>query len=113
MDGFDLNLLRVFDVVWRHRHLGLASRELQLSQPALSHSLKRLRTSIGDPLFVKVPGGMQPTARALQLAPVVQAMLAGVRDHVLAAPEFDPGLAVRRFTIAMSDIGEMALLPRL
>jgi hypothetical protein len=44
MNDFDLNLLRVFDAVWRHGHLGQASRELNVSQPALSHSLKRLRS---------------------------------------------------------------------
>ena len=69
MNNFDLNLLRVFDAVWRHGHLGLASKELELSQPALSHALKRLREGIGDQLFVKVASGMQPSARAVQLAP--------------------------------------------
>ncbi|MGH6881898.1 LysR family transcriptional regulator [Hypericibacter sp.] len=113
MDKFDLNLLRVFDAVWRHGHLGLASKELELSQPALSHALKRLRKSIGDPLFVKVPTGMQPTARAVQLAPVVQSMLASVRERVLAAPVFDPKTARRSFTIAMTDVGELAMLPKL
>jgi DNA-binding transcriptional LysR family regulator len=113
MDKFDLNLLRVFDAVWRHGHLGLASEELELSQPALSHSLKRLRERIGDPLFVKVPNGMLPTARAVHLAPVVQSVLASVREHVLSAPDFDPKSARRSFTIAMSDLGEMAFLPKL
>lgn len=113
MDKFDLNLLRVFDAVWCHRHLGLASKELELSQPALSHSLKRLRDRIGDPLFVKVPHGMQPTARAAHLAPVVQSVLASVREQVLAAPGFDPKNARRSFTIAMTDVGEVALLPKL
>jgi DNA-binding transcriptional LysR family regulator len=113
MDKFDLNLLRVFDAVWRHRRLRLASQELELSQPALSHSLKRLRERIGDPLFVKVPVGMQPTARAMQLAPVVQSILANVREHVLATPGFDPTSSHRSFTIAMTDLGEMILLPKL
>jgi DNA-binding transcriptional LysR family regulator len=113
MDNFDLNLLRVFDAVWRHRHLGRASEELELSQPALSHSLKRLRARMGDPLFMKVPNGMQPTARAAYLAPVVQSVLTSVREQVLAAPGFDPTSARRRFTIAMTDVGEVALLPKL
>ena len=113
MDKFDLNLLRVFDAVWRHGRLRLASEELELSQPALSHSLKRLREGIGDPLFVKVPTGMQPTARAAQMAPVIQSILANVREHVLATPGFDPTSARRSFTIAMTDVGEMTLLPKL
>jgi DNA-binding transcriptional LysR family regulator len=113
MDKFDLNLLRVFDAVWRHGHLGLASEELELSQPAVSHSLKRLRERIGDPLFVKVSNGMQPTARAVHLAPVIQSVLASIREQVLAAPAFDPKSARRSFSIAMSDVGEMAFLPKL
>jgi DNA-binding transcriptional LysR family regulator len=113
MDKFDLNLLRVFDAVWRHGRLRLASGELELSQPALSHSLKRLRERLGDPLFVKVPTGMQPTARAVQLAPVVQSILANVREHVLTTPGFDPTSARRSFTIAMTDVGEMTVLPKL
>src|SRR5882672_3684552 len=113
MNNFDLNLLRVFDAVWRHGHLGLASKELELSQPALSHALRRLREGIGDPLFVKVSKGMQPSARAVQLAPIVQSILASVREQVLAAPAFDPKHASRSFTIALVDVGEMAFLPKL
>jgi DNA-binding transcriptional LysR family regulator len=113
LNDFDLNLLRVFDAVWRHGHLGLASRELNLSQPALSHSLKRLRARIGDPLFMKVPDGMQPTTRAAQLAPVIQSTLTSIRENVLTAPGFDPTSAMRTFTIAMTDIGEVDFLPKL
>jgi DNA-binding transcriptional LysR family regulator len=113
MDKFDLNLLRVFDAVWRHAHLGPASKELNVSQPALSHSLKRLREKIGDPLFVKVPRGMQATARAVELAPAVQSVLTNIRENILTTPCFDPKSATRTFTIAMTDIGEVAFLPKL
>jgi DNA-binding transcriptional LysR family regulator len=113
MDKFDLNLLRAFDAVWRHGHLGVASEELGLSQPALSYALKRLRESVGDPLFLKVSGGMQPTARAMHLAPVVQSVLASIREHVLVAPSFDWKSDRRSFSIAMSDLGEMVFLPKL
>jgi DNA-binding transcriptional LysR family regulator len=113
MDQFDLNLLRTLDALWRHRHLGRAAEELGVSQPALSHSLKRLREQIGDPLFVKTQSGMQPSARAVELAPVVQALLTAVREQVLVAPEFDASVSTRTFTLAMSDIGEMTFLPAL
>ena len=113
MDQFDLNLLRTLDALWRHRHLGRAAEELGVSQPALSHSLKRLREQIGDPLFVKTQSGMQPSARAVELAPVVQALLTTVREQVLVAPGFDARVSNRTFTLAMSDIGEMTFLPAL
>ncbi|MEA3128432.1 MAG: hypothetical protein QOF46_227, partial [Paraburkholderia sp.] len=102
MDNFDMNLLRVFDAVWRQGHLGRAAEELGLSQPAMSHSLKRLREQLDDPLFLKVRTGMQPSPRAVQLAPIVQSVLSSVRENLLSAPQFDPAQARRTFTIAMS-----------
>lgn len=113
MDQFDLNLLRILDGLWRHRHLGRAAEELGMSQPALSHSLKRLRDQLGDPLFVKAPNGMQPSARAVELAPVVQALLANVREQVLVTPEFNARSSNRTFRLALSDIGELTFLPGL
>ena len=113
MDNFDLNLLRIFDALRRHGHLGKAAEELNLSQPAASSALKRLREELGDVLFVKTRSGMQPTPRAIQLAPVVQSVLADIRERVLKAPNFVPDKAQRTFTIAMSDVGEMVSLPRL
>jgi DNA-binding transcriptional LysR family regulator len=107
MDNFDLNLLRTFDALWRHGHLGQAAEELGLSQPALSHSLKRLRDQIGDVLFVKVHNVVQSSARAIKLAPIIQSVLASVRENVLTAPGFDPAHARRTFVTAMSDVGEM------
>lgn len=113
MDQFDLNLMRIFDALWRHRHLGKAAEELRLSQPALSHALKRLREQVGDALFVKAHAGMQPSARAVDIAPVIQGMLAEVRERILVTPQFDPPSSKRTFTVAMSDIGELTFLPRL
>lgn len=113
MDNFDLNLLRIFEALWRHRHVGRAAIGLDLSQPAFSYSLKRLREQIGDPLFVKTRAGMQPTAAAAQLAPVVAAILEQVRDQLLPAPAFDPATSTRSFTLSMSDLGEMVILPKL
>ncbi|MEP9328651.1 LysR family transcriptional regulator [Paraburkholderia phymatum] len=113
MDNFDLNLLRIFDALWRHGHLGKAAEELTLSQPAASYALKRLREELGDVLFVKTGSGMQPTPRAILLAPVVQSVLADIRERVLKAPNFVPDKAQRTFTIALSDVGEMVSLPRL
>jgi DNA-binding transcriptional LysR family regulator len=113
MDQFDLNLLPVLDALWRHRHLGRAAQELGLSQPALSHALKRLREQLGDALFVKTPSGMEPSARAVELAPVVQSLLSTVHERVLVRQEFDAYASSRTFTLAMSDLGEMSFLPTL
>ncbi|WP_321847133.1 LysR family transcriptional regulator [Paraburkholderia bannensis] len=113
MDNFDLNLLNVFSALQHHGHVGRAADELGMSQPSVSYALKRLREQLGDPLFVKVRHGIEPTPRALELAPVVQSILREVREHVLTAPAFEAQTAQRTFTIAMSDVGEMVFLPRI
>jgi DNA-binding transcriptional LysR family regulator len=59
----DLNLLRVFDVLYRTRSTTRAAQSLNLTQPSVSNALKRLRELFGDVLFVKTTDGMQPTPR--------------------------------------------------
>ncbi|GJH29393.1 LysR family transcriptional regulator [Caballeronia novacaledonica] len=111
MDNFDLNLLRVLDAIQRHAHLGRAAEELGISQPSVSYALKQLREHLGDPLFVKVHHGMEPTPRTRELIPVVQSILGEVRERILTTPGFDAKTARRTFTLAMSDVGEMVFLP--
>ena len=112
-DNFDLNLLRVFDAIIRHEHLGKAADELGVTQPSVSYALKQLRELIGDPLFVRAQRGMQPTPRALAIAPVIKSMLEDVREQVLSTPPFDAATSVRTFRLAMPDVSEMAMLPKL
>ncbi|MDB5314480.1 MAG: LysR family transcriptional regulator, partial [Rhodospirillales bacterium] len=66
-EKLDLNLLRVFDAVARERHVTRASQRLNLSQSAVSNALSRLRAALGDELFLRRPGGVEPTALALSL----------------------------------------------
>jgi DNA-binding transcriptional LysR family regulator len=60
----DLNLLVLFDIVMKERHVGRAGERLNLSSSAVSHGLTRLRRLLNDPLFLKTPKGVVPTARA-------------------------------------------------
>jgi molybdate transport repressor ModE-like protein len=60
ISGLDLNLLRVFDAVFRHGSVSRASQELGLSQPAASQAVTRLRHLLGDPLFERMHGGVRP-----------------------------------------------------
>ena len=76
IDTIDLNLLRLFDAVYRTRNVSRAAEELGLSQPATSQALTRLRLLLRDPLFERVAGGVRPTARSERLAHSVQAGLA-------------------------------------
>lgn len=109
----DLNLLRVFDAVHQQRSVSRAAEVLGLSQPAVSHGITRLRLLLGDALFVRVAGGVRPTAKADALAAAVQQALHLVEEALHATGGFDPGRARKTFRIHMSDIGEGVFLPAL
>lgn len=113
IEKLDLNLLRLFDAVFRARSVSRAAEALGLTQPAASHGLTRLRLLLGDALFMRTPGGVAPTPRAERLAVPVQAALA-MLQQALAEPErFDPATSRKLFRIHMSDIGEGRFLPAL
>jgi len=99
MNDFDLNLLRVFDLLYEERSVTKAAARLRLTQSAVSHALARLRAILDDPLFVRVPTGLQPTERARQLAPRLRMALGDIRSAV-AAPIFDAARSNRHFTIS-------------
>ncbi|HEY0296759.1 MAG TPA: LysR family transcriptional regulator [Bordetella sp.] len=109
----DLNLLVVFQHLLELRNISAVARRLDLSQPAVSNALRRLRDTFGDDLFVRTGQGMLPTPQAERLAgPVAEAL--GLLDRLLEADEgFDPAASTRRFHIAMTDVGEIHFMPRL
>lgn len=98
----DLNLLLVFQVLHAERHVGRAAQRLALTQSATSHALGRLRELFGDALFVRHPKGVQPTPRALALAPAIADILNRAQS-ILASPSFDANVA-STFTIATIDL---------
>lgn len=113
-DGeLDLQHLQIFDILLAERNLTRCARVLNMTQPALSKTLARLRLYFGDPLFVRVALKMEPTPKALELAKPVRAILDSVRalrsDH---AP-FDPQVSERRFSFFMIDAAVVQLLPPL
>jgi DNA-binding transcriptional LysR family regulator len=109
----DLNLLRLFDAVYRSRNVSRAAELLDLTQPAASQGLTRLRALLGDPLFVRAAGGVQPTPRAERLAEPVRQALAGLEQALSESAGFDPAQSRRTFQLHMSDIGESRFLPEL
>lgn len=113
LSNLDLNLLRVFDAVARERHVTRAAERLHLSQPAVSNALSRLRHALGDELFLRRPGGVEPTALALALAgPVAETLDRLARTLASHAP-FDPASATRVFTLGFSEYAETVLVPPL
>lgn len=109
--SIDLNLLRTFLEIYEARSVTRAAQELSLTQPTVSHSLSRLRTQLGDPLFVRGPRGLEPTARANELYQVFRSSVDGIDGAIDATAAFDPSSTKRTFRICLSDIGEVIFLP--
>ena len=110
---FDLNLLPVVLAIAEERSVSRAAERLGWSQPKVSLALAKLRAALGDPLFIRSSHGMAPTPRALALVAPTRDVLARIKNEVLAATAFDPATTTRRFSFALSDIGEMTFLPKL
>lgn len=109
--SLDLNLLVLFDALMRTRSVTLAGEKVGLSQSATSNALQRLRATFDDPLFVRTPKGMEPSAMALELEAPIRAALDQLRAAVERRPSFDPATASRTFTVLMSDIAQMLHMP--
>ncbi|GHD09856.1 LysR family transcriptional regulator [Halioglobus japonicus] len=107
----DLNLLVYLDALLRERNVTQAANQLNLSQPAMSNGLRRLRELFDDPLLVRTSEGMTPTERALELEPVVREVLTSIDRAVQPRSEFEPGDAQRVFRIMASDYAEATLFP--
>jgi DNA-binding transcriptional LysR family regulator len=113
----DLNLLVTLEALLLERSVTRAAQRLHLSQPSVSVQLRKLRQLFADPLLTVVPGGMVPTARALELLPGLRAALADMRRLLSRQRSFDPATARMTWRIGGSDYPEvvilMALLERL
>ena len=109
----DLNLLRVFEALMRERNVSLAARRLNLTQPAVSNALARLRAAFDDPLFVRTRTGMEPTEAATALYEPIRDGLEAIQAALSGNTRFDPATAHRRFTIITTDVGELVYVSRL
>jgi DNA-binding transcriptional LysR family regulator len=99
----DLNLLVLFHTVLEEGHVARAAGRLNLTPSAVSHSLGRLRYLLNDPLFLRTPKGVVPTARALELGEPVADILARVARVMASAAPFDAATSNRRFVIGAPD----------
>lgn len=114
LDNFDLNLLVAFDVLLEERNVTRAARRLNVTQSAMSASLKRLRDAFGDPILLQHGKTMIPTPHALELAPQVASAIAGLRRLIQPTASFDPATSTRTFRIAASDyVATVVLAPLL
>lgn len=110
--AIDLNLLVALDALLAEGHVGRAASRVGLSQPAMSHALRRLREIFGDPLLVRVGARMEVTPRAEALRTPLAATLDQVRG-LFRAESFDPATSDRRFVMMMPDLVVDLLMPAL
>jgi DNA-binding transcriptional LysR family regulator len=106
----DFNLLVTLDTLLAERNVTYAARRLNMSQPALSARLARLREIFDDPLLLPVQRGMVPTHKAMELQPRLHDALEAVRQVVATDSSFDPSRAKGTIRIAASDYTQSALL---
>lgn len=104
LSGFDMNLLVALEALLDECSVTRAARRVGISQPAMSHALRRLRDELGDPLLVREGRAMIPSPRAVRMrGPLVQ-VLADVRRLLGDAGGFDPASSSRAFTLACPDL---------
>lgn len=109
----DLNLLIYLDVLLREKNVTRAAGQLNITQPAMSNGLKRLRALLNDPILVRTSDGMVPTQRAEALAPVISKILLELEQALQGEEEFEFASSKRVFRIMASDYAASTLLPSL
>jgi DNA-binding transcriptional LysR family regulator len=109
----DLNLLVVLDTIDAEGGVSRAAAKLNLTQPAISHALARLRVAFDDPLFVRQGRALVPTPLTRSLIAPLRCSLAGLRALIGEAGRFDPKDSVTRFTLGLRDPVELLVLPPL
>jgi len=109
----DLNLLVALDALLRERHVTRAAERIGLSQPAMSNALARLRQLFNDELLVRSATGMQLTPRGEELGRSIQPLLRQITRVFDTDAGFDANRSRRTFTIRLSDLLELLLLPPL
>jgi DNA-binding transcriptional LysR family regulator len=113
MADFDLNLTRVFVLLYETGSVTVTAETLHVTQPTVSYSLGKLRRQFGDELFRRTGRGLVPTSVAQRMYEPLHRALTEIDGALQQAHEFDPSTTSARFTIALSDLGEVTLLPRL
>ncbi len=113
LDRVDLNLFVMFDVIYTERNLTRAAEVLNLTQPAVSNALNRLRDVFDDELFVRNPRGMEPTPVADNIIAQVREALTLLNFSLNEGAIFDPLRTEKTFNLSMNDLSEFMLLPPL
>ena len=110
--NFDLNLLLVFRTLYEQKNVTKASKQLGITQPAMSNALNRLRYLVKDELFVRGPRGMRPTQRAIDLSLPITTALNNL-ELALSSINFSPETTQKLYRISITDDVASLILPNL
>ena len=105
----DLNLLLMFELLMQERNVSRAAERANITQPAMSHCLSRLREMFQDPVLVRGSSGMEATERALALREPIRKVLIEVEQILTPAKPFDPLTDSRSFSLILTDYTELLL----
>jgi len=109
----DLNLFVVLEAIYREGNLTRAGQQLNLTQPAISHALKRLRDLLQDPLFVRQGPHMVPTPFTRNMIEQVRQALQILEVNLSQSRNFVPEHTRRNFHISLWEYAEALILPSL
>lgn len=113
LGSVDLNLLKVIYALVVKGNMTAAGEYIGLSQPAMSHALKRVRAITGDELFKKTSGGFVMTRFCTEIFPAVRRIIEDTESVMLQRLAFQPATSHRAFRIGMNDYFSVVLMPRL
>ena len=113
MFELDCKLLSIFYYIYKFKSVSSAADQLAMSQPAVSNILNKIRAHYNDPLFLRIGNEMIPTELSKQLFPLVSEALNKVEIINNFTINFDEQASHQQFTIAMTDVSHLVLLPKI
>lgn len=113
MKNTELNLIPIFVAIYEELSLSKAAVRMQISQPAVSKALARLRDIYDEPLFHRTASGVEPTSFASDIYPAMSASLKNYTSTLSASRDFDHRVSNRVFSIACVSVASYELLPNL
>ncbi|GFM89699.1 transcriptional regulator [Pseudomonas cichorii] len=111
--NIDLNLLVILDALLTEKHVTRTGERLHLSQPAISHSLSKLRSLLDDPILIRKGNEVFLSALAISLQAPLKNLLSQIEALFGSSIAFEPATSRRTFNLAMSDYGAAIVLPKL
>ncbi|EID4340233.1 TPA: LysR family transcriptional regulator [Vibrio vulnificus] len=113
MKNTDLNLIPIFVAIFEEQNLSKAAARLDISQPAVSKALARLRDIYDEPLFHRSPSGVEPTSFAVDIYPAMLRAFKNFTSTLSASSEFEAKVSNRIFSIACVSVASYELMPQL